>query len=715
MLHSLPQRLSGKNLGFVPRLILFFFILGYFIYFGLYATQRHLAFETGAFDLGVFAQPMWNLINGRGLALSLVADIGSTRWAIHVEPILYLLAPFYRLWPDPRTLLWLQVAALSLTALPLYGLARCRLQNEWGALVIVLAYFLMPAVEAVTLFDFHPVAFAPLFLLAGIYFLALALAGQGQSFWLWPAILTPGGQSKSRLVLHYLLAALFFLLALSTKEDISLHLFMLGLYLLLLRRQWREGGVLLLVGLLWFYAAFQLVVPAFRVAGEHSIFTAWFEALGDTPLEIALSPIHAPDKVAGLLFRPGSLPAVGMLTLPLALLPLAGLPFLLLATPSLAVSLLSQPPLLRQLESWHYAAPMIPFVMLAAIDGLARLSHYLPRLAPRFNRPHASRLTLYALTGVLLLSTLTYHYLRGYSHLSKLGEWPEITAHHRLGWEIAAAIPADAAVLAQAQLVPHLTGRQKLAIWTGPLDTAYDFVWLDLSHPQFPNRFNAHGDLLTGLVIEPAFGPKVARDGYLLLQKNGERVPLSEQLFTFTEFEQIPAGAQPFNGLFGNALKLAAVKPQVRRLATIETEPQVILYFEVLRQPAEDYYLFLFRLDQGGRVGGATDYAQPALLWWPTSRWQPGERRQVRVNTIPWWTGDKSRFGYALGLSRSNDPWDVAARLPITLPADGLNPPGSQPLDHDTLLPIAVFHRWFGLPYPQSLIIRPEAKNGQRR
>ncbi len=712
MLHSLPQRLSGKNFGFVPRLLLFFFILGYFVYFGLYATRRHLAFETGAFDLGVFAQPMWNLINGRGLALSLVADIGATRWAIHVEPILYLLAPFYRLWPDPRTLLWLQVAALSLAALPLYGLAWRRLQNEWVALVVVLAYFLMPAVEAVTLFDFHPVAFAPLFLLAGIYFLDLALAGRGQSFWLWPEALTLDHQAKSRLIRYYLLAAFFFVLALSTKEDISLHLFMLGLYLLLLRRQWREGGALVLVGLVWFYVAFQLVIPTFRVAGEHSIFTTWFEALGDTPLAIALSPLNTPDKVAGLLFRPGSVPAVGMLTLPLALLPLAGLPFLLMATPSLAVSLLSQPPLLRQLESWHYAAPMISFVMLAAIDGLARLSHYLPRLTPHIKQPNASRSTLYVLTGVLLLSALTYHYLRGYSHLSKLAEWPEITAHHRLGREIAAAIPADAAVLAQAQLVPHLTGRQKLTIWTGPLDTAYGFVWLDLSHPQFPNRFNAHGDLLTGLVIEPAFGPVVAQDGYLLLQKNAERVPLSEQLFTFTEFEQIPAGAQPFNALFGNALKLAAVKPQVRRLAITETEPQVILYFEVLRQPAEDYHLFLYRLDQDGSVGGATDYAQPALVWWPTSRWQPGERRQVRVNTIPWWTGDKSRFGYALGLSHSDDPWDVAARLPITLPADGLNPPGSQPLDHDTLLPIAAFQRRFGLPYPQPLTALPAVERG---
>jgi hypothetical protein len=129
-------------------------------------------------------------------------------------------------------------------------------------------------------------------------------------------------------------------------------------------------------------------------------------------------------------------------------------------------------------------------------------------------------------------------------------------------------------------------------------------------------------------------------------------------------------------------------------LATSETEPQVILYFETITQPAEDYHLFLYVIDESGQVAGATDYPQPAIFWWPTSRWQPGDKRQVRVNTIPWWTGDKEAFTYAVGLSRSNDPWDVNARLPVRV----MNDSGT-PLDHDTLLPVASFFRFGGLPY----------------
>lgn len=693
-----------------PRFLLVALMLANFIYFGLYANQRHLAFETGAFDVGVYTQPLWNFIHGRDFAVSIIEDNGPIRWATHVEPLLFLIVPLYALWPDPRTLLWLQVTGLTLTALPLYALAQRRLHSEWTALVIVLAFFLLPATEAVTLFDFHAVTFAPLFLLSAIYFLDRALTVQGVSFWLWPEEneRMANQRMESQLSIRHssfaILSSLFFLLALSTKEDISLHVLMIGLYLLLLRRRWWEGGSLALVGLVWFYVTFQVIIPAYRTAGGQSIYAAWFETLGHTPLEIALSPFTKPDQVLALVFRPGSIPAFGMITIPLALLPWLGLPLFVLAAPSLAFSLLSQNPTLRQLETWHYAAPMLPFIMLGTIDGLARFTYHVSRFTFHVSRFRFNVSAI--LTIILLLTSLVYHNLRGYSPLSQLQEWPEVTAHHNLGRQLATTIPAEAAVLAQAQLVPYVAHRYKLGIWSGPLLTDYDYIWLDLSHPKFPNRFNSHGDLLTGLTIEPEFGFAATTDGYLLLKKGGPRTPISDDLFTFTQYTQLPAAAQPFDAMVGDSLKLVGVKPEIRRLATSETEPQVVLYFEVPQKPAEDYHLFLYLLDPTGHPVGATDYPQPALFWWPTSRWQAGDQRQVRVNTIPWWTGDKSVFGYALGLSRQDDPWDVSARLPITL-GDTNTPPGVQLLDSGTLLTLAAFERFAGLPYPKPLTILP--------
>ena len=652
----------------LPRLLLVLTMLAYLAFAVYYTNQRHLAFETGAFDTGVYIQPLWNFIHGKGFAVSIIEDNGPLRWATHVEPILFLIAPLYALWPDPRTLFWLQAAALTLAALPMYALAVRRTRHEWTALVIVLAYFLMPATQAVTLFDFHAVTLAPLFLLSAIYFLDVALAQRGVSFWLWPVAKlqshrVAGAQGRrdannhatrntqhatrhspftihhSQFTIHYALSALFFLLALSTKEDISLHVFMVGLYLLLLRRRWQEGIPLVVVGLVWFYVTFQVIIPAYRIDSGQSIYAAWFETLGNTPLEIALSPFTAPDKVLALIFRPGSIPALLMITLPLALLPWAGLPLFTPAAPSLAFVLLSQNPTLRQLETWHYAAPMLAFLMLGTMDGLARITHY----ASRIGRP---AMVLKTLTVILLFTALTYTYFRGYTPLSQLYEPITVTAHHDLGRQIAATIPEDAAVLAQAQLIPYVAHREKLGIWSGPLLTDYDYIWLDLSHPRLPNRFNAHGDLVIGLIYEHAFGTVVERDGYLLLQKNAPREPISDDLFTFTRFDALPAEAQPFSVTFGDAIQLVGVKPEIRRLATSETEPQVMLYFDILQNPEQDYHMFLYLLDEQGEIVGATDYPQPAMVWWPTSRWQAGDRQQVRVNTMPWWTGDKAAFSY---------------------------------------------------------------------
>jgi len=41
-----------------------------------------------------------------------------------------------------------------------------------------------------------------------------------------------------------------------------------------------------------------------------------------------------------------------------------------MAAPAWAITLLSSNPLMRRLETYHYAAPAIPFMMLAAVDGV---------------------------------------------------------------------------------------------------------------------------------------------------------------------------------------------------------------------------------------------------------------------------------------------------------------------------------------------------------
>jgi uncharacterized membrane protein len=705
--------------------------------FGTLATREYLAFETGAFDLGTYDQALWNAAHGRGLALSLVPSVGPNRFAAHVEPILYLLLPFYWLRPSPLWLIWLQTLALGLAGWPLFLLARRRLESEVVALTLVAAYFLLPATEAVNMFDFHAVALSPPFTLAGLYFLDLGLtrSGEGGGLWRWPKAAAPLPDKRPDQVTSagraYLSSALFFLLALSTKEDVSLHVFVIGVYVILVAGRWRPGLVLALAGLAWFYVAFYLVIPANRGdAGQTSAYVGLYENLGETPLEIALSPLRQPGQVLAILISPENVREWRAVLAPFGFVGLAGLPFLLLAGPTLAITMLSRSPLLHQLETWHYAAPMLPFVVLAAVDGLARLFYVIERALSKIQmtndkiqNPKARvkglsflisngqwvrglkfsmqrgrhspirRSPLAWLMVWVLLSALIYHHYRGYSPLARPFHWPQLTAHHALGRALAAQIPPEASVLAQAELVPQVSQRQLVRIWEGPLETDFEYIFLDVAHPSFTNRDNAQGDLLAGLAIEPAFGLVESTDGYLLLQGGRPRLPTSEAFQNFL-FVSPQAVTPNTSFVFADEIELIAVDTFWARQADENVnEPQLILTFRVLAEPAADYRLILFRVDDTGRLVGATQNQPPALVWWPTGRWQPGTLIQVRATPF-WWTGEVRTWGYALGFVRGEDPWDVTARLPVTASAA----PGLVS-EAENLALVAGFRRVLGIPY----------------
>jgi hypothetical protein len=285
------------------------------------------------------------------------------------------------------------------------------------------------------------------------------------------------------------------------------------------------------------------------------------------------------------------------------------------------------------------------------------------------------------------LVALSYHYLRGYSPLSKPFHWPEITNHQRLGEEIAAAIPPDAAVLAEAELVPHLSRREQVAIWAGSLSEKYEYVMLDVSHPKFINRDNAHANLISTMVYKHEFGLTVTKDGYFVLKRGAERLPVQEGfqnfLFADPDWREQPALAQ-----FGELFALVGVETHTNR----EAEPEVTLYFHVLKQPEEDYFIRLYLLNEVDQPVGETVFQQPALVHGPTHLWQPGDVIKVRFNTLPWWTGDgwQNRFSYAVAVVSGEERWDAMARLSVT---------GQQALP-DNLAYVHGFYRLAGMAYP---------------
>ncbi len=604
-------------------LIVLLLTAAYMIFFSALTITRHEALQTNAYDLGNVDQAVWNTARGKPLAFTnwegrAKTFKAGTRLAMHVEPIYFLIAPLYWVWSDPRALLILQTVVVALGALPAYWLARDRLGDGLPAIVFPLAYLLFPALEAANRFDFHAVTLAASLFLFAAYGL---LTGRTRMF------------------------LLFALLAAATKEEMPLLMAMMGLYAAVIQRRPRLGIPVAVIGVLWFLIAAFVIVPAFNTSGR-SPYLEYYDSAGlvgegGAPVTLALSRLFTRDNLS----------YVARLLMPVGWLSLLSPATLAMLAPSLLVNLISDNHQMHFLERYHYAAPLVPFVVISGIMGAAWISRRLSRGQPERMRRIATILSVW-----VLICTLAYHYYRGFTPLAEGFTWPQVTEHARRLQTIARLIPANASLSAQYNLNPHFSQRDRINLFPYSMNTEY--LLLDAA------TFTANKDnFLTWMrdqvVGGREFGIVAAEDGYILMRRGAPRRPLPDAFYSFLRVTD-PAPEYPLTVDFGDALRLHGYDIQGRRM----DERLYTLYFEALRPLDTDYQIALFELSPQGDVVGATTEPPAALVWYPTSRWQPGEIIRIVFDPVTWWTRDKPEFGVAVGVYEGDQVWDLGRRLP---------------------------------------------------
>lgn len=100
-----------------------------FLLFLFIGIMRHLAFSSAGIDMGVTDQAVWNTLKGRALFSSLDGKINHL--GSHFEPILFLITPFYFIWPNIIVLVFLQALVIGLAVWPLYLIAKERLSSKF--------------------------------------------------------------------------------------------------------------------------------------------------------------------------------------------------------------------------------------------------------------------------------------------------------------------------------------------------------------------------------------------------------------------------------------------------------------------------------------------------------------------------------------------------------------------------------------------------------
>ncbi len=426
----------GRLMGWVRRVAPLSIVLvaaASFSAFVLYfSIQQHQRLNTAAWDLGIYDNLMASAINGQPFhSTVLLGADGGSYLVGHAEFAMLLFTPLYWLWPRAEMLLTLQALVLGFAAVPLYLFARTQLPRG-SAVVLALLYLLYAPLHGSCFYDFHWLPTTIIF-----------------QFLLYFAIATRK---------NWLFAFCYVVLTL-IREDVSVGLTMLGLFLLVSGIRPRLGLTMTLVSALSFMAIRfgvmmlagswvfpnllygQLVIP-----GEHS-FGSVIKTL-----------ITNPSYVVGTLLDPKKLNYFLHLMAPLAFLPLRRPLLILLICGGTMFTFLTTAYEPTVSINFQYPAHWIPYLFAATVLMLGTMSQ---RLDGAIRRRAA--------LGAIAFGVATHSYVFGavLQHETYVGGFLplpyKITDAEKQTYAalrtVVAQIPGKASVAATDMEVPHVSNR----------------------------------------------------------------------------------------------------------------------------------------------------------------------------------------------------------------------------------------------------------------
>jgi uncharacterized membrane protein len=371
--------------------------------FGAYSTislSRLVQLNPSSWDLGIFTEYVKQYADLRAPIVDIRAA-GFNLLGDHFQPIVAVIAPFFRVFPSAATLLIAQALLAAASVFAVSQVAREKLGTGPGR-AIAIAYGFSWGLQQMVNFDFHEIAFA-------VPLLAFSLSALARG--------------RTRAAVWWALPLVF------VKEDQGFTVAAIGLYLVLSglrgpapdratarlptaasgttgdpaasepaasepaageteasepaageeaatgreptasppddRGRILAGQFLLVWGFAWSFLAIAVIVPHFNPAHQYDYWSdGGILAPGGHPSLSGLvgQLMHAwPDKLQTLV----------LLLLPTAFIALRS-PVALIAVPSLLLRFLSTDSSFWG-TTWHYNATVMPILFIAAVDALARI------------------------------------------------------------------------------------------------------------------------------------------------------------------------------------------------------------------------------------------------------------------------------------------------------------------------------------------------------
>lgn len=217
------DRISASKPFFITVMV----ILGVFFvaFTGGCTVAKYLSYSSPNFDLGLFSQMFHYMKTTLTMNVTSERDMLLSHFAVHVSPAFYLLLPFYAIVSSPATLQFMQAVVIALGLIPLAGICKNHKMSNVETMLIGLCYVAYPVMSGGCFYDIHENLFLPLFLLTFLYYI------EKDS---WRGII------------------ISMLLVFSVKEDASIYVAFIAIYMLVGLKRYKKGFVVLICALLYF-------------------------------------------------------------------------------------------------------------------------------------------------------------------------------------------------------------------------------------------------------------------------------------------------------------------------------------------------------------------------------------------------------------------------------------------------------------------------------
>lgn len=431
MTHMTPSLIAQNTTSFIRRYFEFFLVLALLVIISLYSfmsMQKHYHFQTFGWDTAVFDQQIYLLTKGQAPYSSLLNMHGL---GDHFQILTYLLGSLgYLIWSNTNMLFIIQAIAGCLSAIPLYLLGKHLFTKHLSvyktqilSAIISSMYLLAVPFQAMLLDEFHnePLVLTPLILV--FYFIETK---RWRPYWA------------------------SFILFLLNKEVFGLFGIPISIYLYLKTRNVRQSLATLIVGLGFSTLLITTIMP--RLAGSNSYLH--FKS-GNTPSEMIQTYLANPSLfITSLYDSPAKQRTITSSFMVFGFLPLLAPLALIAPLFSLALRFYDHSvPILHEFNN-HFAAPLIPFMAVAAVYGLANILTYMKK---------KGKLKHYWVISVLLLLMILY---QDYHYYGPLNSLAKPSFYHTQQWELDAhalikQVPQNAIISTQNSLLPHLSQRSK--------------------------------------------------------------------------------------------------------------------------------------------------------------------------------------------------------------------------------------------------------------